>query len=154
MSEGNEREYWSLSILLKDLNQGIEKLRKELKPYCSDDPEIQEFLDVKERDWYDFQRYVSDFYPGCPVGTLINSLRSKGIDSRFYGGMTHRGREYFNVSKNIEKIMMKIEIEDFYESERKKAQEKEMQHNNTDYCIFDEISFDEYEEMCEREGRS
>ena len=139
-----EREYWSLATLLEDLDKGIKELRKELNPYL-DNEKVSDFLASKEKDWHNFQQYVANYYLGCPMKTLVNSLRSRGIDRRFYGGMTHRGREYFSVTKEIEEIIMDIEIREYYESIEEEKETKNV--NNPDYAIPDELTTEEYDEM-------
>lgn len=135
----------TLGDLLCDIKVKYDKAVAELKPYRSI-TEVESFLRRRGEDLKEFERIVDGYSLSTPIGVIINSLREEGVPYKIYGICT-KGREYFVVTKKVQKAIKEFEDDLLRQAAEQEKQEK--LNFDKDYAIPDDLTPEQIEEIFE-----
>lgn len=125
----------NLGYLRKDLKKGFELLLKvvEENPDCE---ALQGFYQRRKKDYHLFQDMCLKYVPDNYIRNISEDLKKRNKACRFYGGMCHRGGEYFKIPKKIQEDIYQNQIE--FDNSKKVLIDSE-------YGIFDELTGEDAE---------
>lgn len=122
-----------LGQLLHELERSFNEMLNETEDYLHN-PVIREFVSQKEADYREFRELVSEYNRQLEVPNIIERLKRRNVESKFYGGICIRRAKYFDYNKEV-----RIELKNEMFKEAFKEEKNEDIQFDADYAIPDEL---------------
>ena len=136
-----EEIYMKLGQLLHELERSFNEMLNETEDYLHN-PVIREFVSQKEADYRKFRELVSEYNRQQEVPNIIERLKRRNVESKFYGGICIRRSKYFDYNKEVK---AELENEMFRTAFEKETSEDI--HFDADYAIPDELDRETFDKL-------
>ena len=124
----------NLGQLLSEIDKTFRESKEYLERYFYV-PEVNRFVENRQKDMDDFKKLVASRRVGEPLYIVRQFLKTR-TSSKIYGGICRdEGAEYFAITQKVRRAIQ------IYEQELKKRR------LDPDYVIYDELQPEEWESL-------